>query len=61
MPDASEPKLVVTPKSKQAFLNESVVLECAASGHPEPQITWLKDRKLLNLGYVIYIKVYMSF
>lgn len=39
------PEISILPRSKRLAIieNETLLLDCPASGHPEPKITWTKD------------------
>uniref|UniRef100_A0A915J235 Uncharacterized protein n=1 Tax=Romanomermis culicivorax TaxID=13658 RepID=A0A915J235_ROMCU len=52
--DASEPKFVVLPRGKFVGMKDLLILECAANGHPEPQISWLKDKILIETEIKIH-------
>ena len=46
---ARQPAFTTTPASALVPPTETVKLDCAASGVPDPQLTWTKDRKRLLL------------
>lgn len=41
-PGAARPAFVIQPQNTEVLVGESVTLECSATGHPPPQITWTK-------------------
>ncbi|XP_057353469.1 peroxidasin homolog isoform X2 [Manis pentadactyla] len=38
----ARPAFVIQPQNTEVLVGESVTLECSATGHPPPQITWTK-------------------
>ncbi|XP_019468810.1 peroxidasin homolog isoform X2 [Meleagris gallopavo] len=38
----ARPSFVIHPQNTEVLVGESVTLECSATGHPQPQITWTK-------------------
>lgn len=44
------PHFITKPKGKVAIEDETVTLECAANGYPQPSITWLKDGTTIDLS-----------
>ncbi|OBS83629.1 hypothetical protein A6R68_22381, partial [Neotoma lepida] len=36
------PTFVIQPQNTEVLVGESVTLECSATGHPLPQITWTR-------------------
>lgn len=43
------PSFLATPRNVVAVDGSRVTLECAADGHPRPDITWLKDGTTVDL------------
>ena len=41
-PAAARPAFVIQPQNTEVLVGESVTLECSATGHPPPQITWTR-------------------
>ena len=41
-PTAARPAFVIQPQNTEVLVGESVTLECSATGHPPPQITWTR-------------------
>ena len=41
-PVAARPAFVIQPQNTEVLVGESVTLECSATGHPPPQITWTR-------------------
>lgn len=39
---AARPAFVIQPQNTEVLVGESVTLECSATGHPAPRITWTK-------------------
>lgn len=54
------PSFLATPRSTVALEGTRVTLECAANGHPRPDITWLKDGTTIDLEYVVSIRPLMT-
>ena len=47
------PVFLARPKNTKAYgLGSEVTLECAASGHPKPEIMWLKDGSSVDLNHL---------
>ncbi|XP_072490423.1 peroxidasin homolog isoform X2 [Notamacropus eugenii] len=38
----ARPSFVIQPQNTEVLVGESVTLECSATGHPQPRITWTK-------------------
>lgn len=38
----ARPAFVIQPQNTEVLVGESVTLECSATGHPPPQVTWTK-------------------
>lgn len=38
----ARPSFVIHPQNTEVLVGESVTLECSATGHPQPRITWTK-------------------
>ncbi len=51
------PSFLATPRNTVALEGSQVTLECAANGHPRPDITWLKDGTTIDLEYLIEFKL----
>lgn len=46
----ARPTFVIQPQNTEVLVGESVTLECSATGHPLPQITWTRgDRTPLPI------------
>ncbi|XP_062863313.1 peroxidasin homolog [Trichomycterus rosablanca] len=44
----SRPSFVIQPQNTEVLVGESVTLECSATGHPQPRVSWTKgDRSAL--------------
>ena len=41
-PTAARPAFVIQPQNTEVLVGEGVTLECSATGHPPPQITWTR-------------------
>uniref|UniRef100_A0A452IFZ4 Uncharacterized protein n=1 Tax=Gopherus agassizii TaxID=38772 RepID=A0A452IFZ4_9SAUR len=39
----ARPSFVIHPQNTEVLVGESVTLECSATGHPQPRITWTKS------------------
>ncbi|CAN0028370.1 peroxidasin homolog isoform X1 [Lampetra fluviatilis] len=39
---AARPSFVIQPQNTEVLVGESVTLECSATGHPQPRITWTR-------------------
>ena len=46
------PNFLATPRNTVVTEGSQVTLECAANGHPRPEITWLKDGTTIDLEWV---------
>jgi neogenin len=46
------PNFLAVPRTTVAIEGTRVTLECAANGHPRPDITWLKDGTTIDLEWV---------
>ncbi|XP_045029173.1 neogenin isoform X4 [Daphnia magna] len=46
------PNFLATPRNTVAIEGTRVTLECAANGHPRPDITWLKDGTTIDLDHL---------
>ena len=51
------PKFTKQPKSQTVKENEKVVLECKATGNPEPKLTWYKEKTPLTSSRLYKITV----
>lgn len=51
------PNFLATPRNTVAIEGTRVTLECAANGHPRPDITWLKDGTTIDLEWVTLFSV----
>ncbi|KAJ7988928.1 hypothetical protein DPEC_G00314270 [Dallia pectoralis] len=38
----SRPSFVIQPQNTEVLVGESITLECSATGHPQPRVTWTK-------------------
>jgi neogenin len=48
------PNFLATPRNTVVIEGSQVTLECAANGHPRPDITWLKDGTTIDLEWVTF-------
>jgi len=44
------PRLSTKPSDRTVVENEEVTFTCAATGNPDPKITWIKNGKTVGLG-----------
>ena len=47
------PKIEQHPNSIVVNVTDPVTLECRATGHPKPDITWYKDGKSLHVSKIL--------
>ena len=45
----SPPVFIAQPSQVRAVKGDRVTLDCAANGHPRPQISWLKDGASIDM------------
>uniref|UniRef100_A0A8C4RTY0 Peroxidasin like n=1 Tax=Erpetoichthys calabaricus TaxID=27687 RepID=A0A8C4RTY0_ERPCA len=41
----TKPSFVIQPQNTEVLLGSSITLECSATGHPQPKITWTKENE----------------
>ncbi|XP_034257103.1 neogenin [Thrips palmi] len=46
------PVFIATPRPTVVMAGENVTLDCAANGHPRPEISWLKDGVTIDMSHL---------
>ncbi|XP_071745150.1 neogenin isoform X2 [Lepeophtheirus salmonis] len=48
----SPPNFIVKPRNRAVLQGTTLILDCAANGVPQPEITWLKDGASLDMSHL---------